>query len=293
MRISVSRRNVLLMGSALIAPRLATAGEGPGAIAPAAAGPVPRTGAAIDDAKGRVVRFEAKPESIAIDTARTAVIVVDMQNDFATKGGMFDRAGRDISMIQRAVGPTAKVLASARHAGVKIVYLKMGFRPDLSDLGSEGSANRARHRRFGVGETVRAPNGMESRNLIRDTWSTDIVPELKPQAEDRVIYKHRFSGFYQTDLDSILKRLGTKYLIFTGCTTSVCVESTVRDATFRDYSCVLLADCMGEPIGHGLPRSNHEASLFVIQELFGWVSDSDKFIGALEAQPIAAAQERR
>lgn len=290
--LSASRRHFLLMGSALIAPRLATAGQDPGGVAPSGAGPVPRTGAPMNDVKGRVVRLEAKPESIAVDTARAAVIVVDMQNDFATKGGMFDRAGRDISMIQTAVGPTAKVLASARRAGMKIVYLKMGFRPDLSDLGSEGSANLARHRRFGVGETVRAPNGMESRNLIRDTWSTDIVPELKPQTEDIVIYKHRFSGFYQTDLDATLKRLGVKYLIVTGCTTSVCVESTVRDATFRDYSCVLLADCMGEPIGHDLPRSNHEASLFVIQELFGWVSDSEVFIRALEAQPIAAAQQR-
>ncbi len=245
------------------------------------------------DKKSRVVSLDAKPEPVAIDTARTAVIVCDMQNDFGTMGGMFDRAGVDISMIQKAVGPTAKVLASARHAGVKIIYLKMGFRPDLSDLGSEGSPNRARLLRFGVGETVRAPDGTEGRILIRDTWNTDIVPELKPQADDVVVHKHRFSGFYQTDLDAILKQLGVKYLIVTGCTTSVCVESTVRDAMFRDYSCVLLADCTGETIGHGLPRSNYEASLLVIQTLFGWVSSSDEFIKALEGQAIAAAQEQR
>ena len=132
----------------------------------------------------------------------------------------------------------------------------------------------------------------ESRILIRDTWNTDIVPELKPRNDDVVIYKHRFSGFYQTDLDATLTRLGVKYLIVTGCTTSVCVESTVRDAMFRDYACVLLADCTGEPIGHGLPRSNHEASLLVVQTLFGWVSDSAEFIKALEVQPVAAAQEQ-
>jgi ureidoacrylate peracid hydrolase len=287
---SVSRRNFLLIGSALMAPRLAMAGQRPGSIAPAAAGPAPRTGGSIHDAKGRVVRLDAKPEPIAIDIARTAVIVCDMQNDFGTKGGLFDRAGLDISMIQKAVGPTAKVLTAARHAGVKIIYLKMGFHPDLSNLGTEGSPNRVRHLRFGVGETVRAPNGTESRILIRDTWNTEIVPELKPQADDVVVYKHRFSGFYQTDLDAILKQLGVKYLVVTGCTTSVCVESTVRDAMFRDYSCVLLADCMGEPIGYGLPRSNHEATLLVIQTLFGWVSGSGEFIKALEVQPIAAAR---
>jgi ureidoacrylate peracid hydrolase len=249
-----------------------------------------QTSAPTQNMKSRVVRFEAKPEPIAIHIARTAVIVCDMQNDFGTKGGMFDRAGLDISMIQRAVGPTARVLASARHAGVKIIYLKMGFHPDLSDLGSEGSPNRVRHLRFGVGETVRAPNGGESRILIRDTWNTDIVPELKPQPGDVAVYKHRFSGFYQTDLDAILTQLGVKYLVVTGCTTSICVESTVRDAMFRDYSCVLLADCMGEPIGYGLPRSNHEASLLTIQTLLGWVSGSDEFIKAFDAQSMAAAQ---
>ena len=243
--------------------------------------------------KSRVVRLDAKPEAIAIDMARTAVVVVDMQNDFGSKGGVFDRAGLDISMIQKAVRPTAKVLASARDAGIKVIYLKMGFRPDLSDLGPSDSPNRVRHLMFGAGKTVRAPDGTESRILIRGTWNTDIVSELKPQGADVVIYKHRFSGFYETDLDCILKQLGVKYLIVTGCTTSVCVESTVRDAMFRDYSCVLLADCMGEPIGNELPRSNHEASLLVIQKLFGWISDSCEFTRVLEAQPIAAAHEQR
>ncbi len=194
---------------------------------------------------------------------------------------MFDRAGIDISGIQKVIGPTAKVLASARHSGLKIIYLKMGYRPDLSDLGAPDSPNRLRRLRNGVGETIRAPNGTESRILIRDTWNTDIVPELKPQADDVVMYKHRFSGFYQTDLDATLKKLGTNHLIITGCTTSVCVESTVRDATFRDYACVLLADCMAEPVGYGLPRSNHEASLLVIQTRFGWISGSDEFVKAL------------
>jgi ureidoacrylate peracid hydrolase len=89
-------------------------------------------------------------------------------------------------------------------------------------------------------------------------------------------------------LDNILKTLNAKYLVVTGCTTSVCVESTVRDAMFRDYSCLLLNDCMAEPIGNvgnDSARSNHEASLLVIRALFGWVSGSDKFIDALDAHP--------
>ncbi len=228
----------------------------------------------------------AQPEPIAIDAARTAVLVVDMQNDFGSTGGMFDRAGIDISMIQRAVGPTAQVLAAARDAGIKIVYLKMGFQPDLSDAGPPGSPSGIKHLRLRVGETVRAPDGTESRILIRDTWNTDILNELAPRDGDTVLYKTRYSGFYRTDLDATLARLNAKYLILTGCTTSVCVESTIRDAMFRDYSCVLLADCTAEPIGQGLPRSNHDASLLVIQMQFGWVSTSDEFVRALKAHLV-------
>lgn len=235
---------------------------------------------------GRVVTIEAKPGPIPVDTAKTAVIVVDMQNDFGAKGGMFERAGIDISGIQKAVGPTARVLASARAAGVKIIYLKMGYRPDLSDLGAPDSVNRVRHLRMGVGQTVRAPDGRESRILIRDTWNTDIVPQLGPQANDLIVYKTRFSGFYETDLDSRLREMGIRHLIVTGCTTSICVESTVRDAMFRDYLCVLLADCMSEPIGYGLPRSNHDASLLAVEVLLGWVSGSAEFIKALELHPV-------
>ena len=241
--------------------------------------------------KRRRITVNAKPEPIAIDTATTAVIVIDMQNDFGAKGGLFDRAGLDISMIQRAVAPTAQVLAGARNSGITVIYLNMGFRPDLSDLGAFDSPNRARHLMFGAGKTVQAPDGTESRILIRDTWNTAVVSELTPHDGELAIYKHRFSGFYETELDAVLRKLGVKSLIVTGCTTSVCVESTVRDAMFRDYQCILLADCMGEPIGNDFPRSNHEASLLVIQTLFGWVSDSAEFRRALEAEPIATARQ--
>ena len=234
-------------------------------------------------ASSRVVTLDAKPEPISIDVAQTAVIVVDMQNDFGTKGGMFDRAGIDISQIQAAVGPTGRVIAAARLSGIKIVYLKMAFRPDLSDLGSSDSKNRLDHMRANVGMVVRAPDGSESRILIRDTWNTDIVKELTPHADDVVIYKHRYSGFFQTDLDATLKKLNVKHLIVTGCTTSVCVESTIRDAMFRDYTAVLLADCTAEPAGHEFPRSNHMASLLIIEMRLGWVSDSERMAKALAA----------
>ena len=234
--------------------------------------------------------IKANPEPLTVNCAETAVIVVDMQNDFCSRGGLFDRVGINISTVRKAVGPARKVLSAAREAGIKIVCLQMSFRSDLSDLGDTHSANRVRHLQLGVGEPCMASDGRPGRFLIRDTWNTDVIEELRPQAEDIVLYKHRFSGFYQTELDDILRSLGIKNLIFTGCTTSVCVDSTIRDAMFRDYRCVLLADCVAEPIGSALPRSNHEASVLTIQTVLGWVSDSERFESALQAgRPIAAA----
>jgi ureidoacrylate peracid hydrolase len=238
----------------------------------------------IKNRPAKFVTLDGKPAPVKMDLTKTAVIVVDMENDFGSKGGMFDRAGIDISMIQKAVAPTANVLAAARRAEIKIIYLKMGYRPDLSDLGAPDSVNRIRHLQImHVGTSMRAPDGRESRILIRDNWGTEIVPELKPQPGDFEMYKTRFSGFYKTKLDAALKNLGARHLIITGCTTSICVEATIRDAMYRDYLPVLLADCTAEPIGYGLPRSNHEASLLTIQVLLGWVSDSNEFTKSLDA----------
>ena len=231
---------------------------------------------------GRSVSIEARPESITLDTSRAAVLVVDMQNDFGAKGGMFDRAGIDISVIQRAVEPTARALASARNEGICVIYVKMGYQPDLSDLGPSDSPNRIKHTRMSVGTKITAPNGRPSQILVRDTWNTDILDELRPESGDAVIYKTRYSAFFGTELHSILRKRDIKWLLITGCTTNVCVDSTIRDAMFRDYTCILLADCTGEPIGNEFPRTNHDASLLTIQALLGWVASSADLIRAFE-----------
>ncbi len=235
---------------------------------------------------GRTFRIDAKPVAMTIDTSRAAVLVIDMTNDFGEKGGMFERAGIDISLIQKAVAPTAKVLAASRRAGIPVIYLKMAFQPDLSDMGPRDSPNYRDHAQVNVGAPARAPNGTPSRIAIRGTWNSEVLAALKPKSADLEIYKNRFSGFYETDLDATLKRLGANTLIVTGCTTSVCVESTIRDATFRDYRPVLLVDCTAEPIGQGLRRSNHEASVLLVEAVFGWTSTSEEFIrSAKMSQP--------
>jgi len=228
----------------------------------------------------RVVTMQAQPRPFEMDLQKTAVIVVDMQNDFGSKGGLLDRLGMSIAEIRAVIPPTARALAAARSAGIPIVYLKMAYLPDLSDLGASDAPNRIGHLQVGVGNTVAAPNGVPSRILIRDTWNTEILDELQPKPGDVILYKNRFSGFHQTGLDDLLKKKGIRRLIFTGCTTSVCVESTVRDAVFLDYAPVVLADCTAEPAGFEM---NHKATLTLIEKrLFGSVSSSDEFIRALK-----------
>jgi ureidoacrylate peracid hydrolase len=124
--------------------------------------------------------------------------------------------------------------------------------------------------------------------LIRNTWNTAIVDEIAPEPGDITIEKHRYSGFYETELDAVLEDLGLTHLVFTGCTTSVCVEATLRDAMARDYHCLILEDCTAEPIGDGLPRTNHEASLLAIETLMGWVTTSSSLITAIETFVLGA-----
>ncbi|RCV52909.1 cysteine hydrolase family protein [Marinitenerispora sediminis] len=228
-------------------------------------------------AAGRLAVVEARPGPVEVDLAAAAVVVVDMQNDFAAKGGGNDLAGIDISVLRAAIAPTARVLAAARRAGVPVVYLRHEYLPDLSDMGPLGSKNQLIHTAAGVGRRVPAPDGSVGRILVRGTWNTEIVPELAPEPGDTVLSKTRFSGFHATGLDAALRRLGVRDLLVTGCTTSVCLESTVRDAMFRDYRPLVLADCTGEIQG----EEHHESTLVLVERLFGWVARSADLLRAL------------
>jgi ureidoacrylate peracid hydrolase len=236
------------------------------------------------ETKNSVVTIAARPEPFTIDLARAAILVIDMQNDFCSPGGGFDRAGIPIGAVRNTIPVIATVLAAARKSGVQIAYLKMEHQPDLSDLGGSEHPQRIKHAFMSVGSRVVAPDGREGRVLVKDTWNTEIVPELAPEPGDVVVSKNRYSGFYETSLDAYLREWGVKELVFTGCTTSVCVESTLRDAMFRGYRCLLLSDCVAEPLGADEVRSNHEATLLVIEKLFGWISSAQEFLKAVSAR---------
>lgn len=225
------------------------------------------------------MQVSARPEPFAFDPARTALLVIDMQNDFGAEHGMFHAAGVDIAPIRRVVAPISEACSAARKAGIPVIYIKMGFLADLSDAGPVGAPNLVKHRPMRAGEP--AAGGHSGRVLVRGGWGTEIVPELAPKAGDHEVWKSRYSGFYQTELAGLLTRLGRDTLVITGCTTSVCVDGTVRDAMYRDYRCLVLEDCVAEPIANDAPRSNHEASLLVFEILLAWVGNSAEFIAVL------------
>lgn len=215
------------------------------------------------------ITIEAEPEAYSFDPSASAVIAVDLQNDFGAKGGYVDSFGVPLEGTRATIQPIARVLTAARAANIPIVYTKIEFKRDLSNVGGPDSPYRER---LGLG-------GGDF--LIENTWNTEIVAELAPLDGDVIVPKQRYSAFFQTDLDDILRARGITDLVFVGWTTSVCVESTVRDACYRDYRCVILRDCTAEPIGRSQVRTNHEASLYVIQAQFGWVADSHALVDGL------------
>lgn len=221
------------------------------------------------------VVIPAKPEPIKLDINRTAVIVVDMQNTFCKKGGIFDYLGAlDETKVKHVIDRDKKVIEACRRKGIKVVYLRMGYRPDLSNAGGPESPNY--YKELGVAAMRRHPE-LKGKFLTIGTWDWEIIDGLKPQPGDIVVDKHRYSGFANTELDTILRTYNIKYLLFIGLATNVCVESTLRDAYFHEYFTILVSDGCGN-IG---PELTQEATIWNVTEVFGWVTTSRDFIQAL------------
>lgn len=223
-----------------------------------------------------MLRLDAKPGPVEIDLAKSAVVVVDMQNAFASKGGMLDIAGVDISVAPRVVSAIETILEAARRASISVVYVQMGYKPDLSNSGGPNSPNW--HKELAMNLMNRRPE-LKGKLLTEGTWDFDIVEELKPQPGDLVVIKTRYSGFAGTTLDSQLRTRGIRYLFLAGIATNVCVESTLRDAYFQDYWPILIADG-AMPAG---PASMHEATIFNVENFFGWTIRTEEFVKAMKA----------
>jgi len=225
-------------------------------------------------------KLNAKPEPVEIAFERSAIVVVDMQNAFVKKGGTLDIAGVDLSDAPRVVRAIRSVIDAARHADVPIVFLQMGYKPDLSDAGGPRSPNCYKELAMHL---MRSKPELKGKLLTEGSWDFAVVDELAPQASDLVITKTRYSGFAGTTLDSQLRVRGIQYLFFGGIATNVCVESTLRDAYFHDYWPILLADGT-MPAGD---RSAYEATMFNVESFFGWTVKSEE----LRARLVAHAEQ--
>lgn len=229
-----------------------------------------------------MISLPTRPQPIEIAPRQSAVIVVDMQNAFVSKGGMFDLAGFDVSGAAAAVETTRRLLASCRRAGMPVVYLQMSYRPDLSDAGDAASPNF--HKELGMVMMRQRPE-LRGRLLVDDTWDWQIVDALKPRPGDKIVRKSRYSGFCGTDLEAWLRARDIRHLFFTGVATNVCVESTARDAFFAEFWPVLVEDAMN----HSGPDFNRQATLWNFEHVFGWVTRADSVIAALDAEALAVA----
>lgn len=224
--------------------------------------------------ESRFMTIEAEPEPIEIDLIKTAIIVVDMQNAFMSKGGYFDLIGMDISAIQKIVEPCRKIIHVAREKGARIIYLQMGYSPDLSEAGPPGSP--IFHKSGGLKFFKEHPE-LKDKLYFYGHWGAEIIEELKPHQEDMVIKKQKYDGFIGTNLDIVLRTFGIKYLLFLGVATNVCVESTLRHAFFLDYFPILVSDAVSQKGSH----VTQEATILNVQSTFGWVTDSIRFIKAV------------
>ena len=228
-------------------------------------------------------QLNARPQPIDLDPARSAVIVVDMQNGFASKGGMFDLAGHDISGADAAVAGTARLVSAARAAGVPVIYLQMGFKADLSDAGDIDSP--AYHKELALIMMRNRPE-LAGKLLIEGSWDWQFVEALTPQPGDMVIPKSRYDGFIRTGLDEKLQELGVRNLLLCGIATNICVESTGRHGFFREYWPILVEDA----VNHAGPDFNRQASLWAFENVFGWVTTTEDVAAALSGPARQAAE---
>ncbi|MFQ5915695.1 MAG: cysteine hydrolase family protein [Nitrospinota bacterium] len=209
-----------------------------------------------------------------VDSKHAALLVVDVQNDFAAEGGMMDREGNDLTSAQAIVPRLEQFIEQAREAEVPVIFIRNVYNTDanwyLSDVWLEQAA-RSRKGSYVI-HSVCGP----------DSWEGDFY-KVRPTEKDVIVTKHRFSAFQDTDLDLILRSRDIRTLIMTGIATNVCVESTARDGFFRDYYIVFTSDCTAT-----YSKEDHEATLNNIGRYFGVAVTADEVAACWKTARVGA-----
>jgi nicotinamidase-related amidase len=223
------------------------------------------------------VRIACEPQAVTVDLQRTAIIVIDMQNDFCAKGGWVDHLGADYTPDRAPIEPLKRLLPALRDAGVPVIWVNWGNRPDLANM-PPNQIHLYKPKGVGIGLGDPLP-GHGAPVLEKDSWAAAVVDELEQLPDDIKVDKHRISGFWDTPLDSILRNLGTRSILFTGVNTDQCVLHSLTDANFLGYGCLLVSDCCATTS----PDFCTEATIWNVKKCFGFVTDSNAIITALHA----------
>lgn len=214
----------------------------------------------------------AQPFDYPFDLAQTALLIIDMQRDFVEPGGFGASLGNDVLPLQAIIPTTQRVLQAWRAAGGLVVHTREGHLPDLSDC---PPAKRDRgHPSLRIGDV-----GPMGRVLVRGEPGHAIVPELAPIAGELVIDKPGKGAFYATALNEALVLKGITHLIVMGVTTEVCVQTTMREANDRGYSCLLVEDGTASYF-----PDFKDATLAMIRAqgaIVGWTAPSQALLAAL------------
>jgi ureidoacrylate peracid hydrolase len=200
----------------------------------------------------------------------TALIIIDMQNGFCHEDGFMNKIGLDWTTSRDAIGPVKRLADASRRAGLPVFYTRYALNADYSDAGLMREIY---------------PQIIEAKGMVRDTWDAEIVDDLTPEPSDHVIDKTRYSAFYDTPLEQQLRALDIDTVIVCGVTTNVCVESTVRDAFFRDIRVIVPSDATA-----AVSEELHEGALNDFRYAFGPVVTVAELEEALRTMPSVVAR---
>ncbi len=224
------------------------------------------------------VALSARPQALRFDLARTAILVIDMQNDFCHSQGWLASIGVEVAPLQAPIAPLQALLPPLRAHGVPVLWVNWGNRADLLNASPcLLHVYNGNGRSTGLGDVLASAPKPGSRVLQKDHWGAALVEPLRLEPSDILVDKYRMSGFWDTPLESILRNLRVDTLLFAGVNADQCVLATLMDANFLGYDTLLLEDCTAT----SSPSFCLDATLYNVRQCFGFTLQSTDLLKAL------------